>query len=121
MLGLAVALNLFGMWRLRVWNPSGEPIMQREKPEEAGDGDRERVAEAEPARPGRTCTPPPGVARPVRGNPILWREIFTRAYGRRPLLVKLAYAVVLALICYSALGAAGRAASRACRSSRPTA
>jgi ABC-type transport system involved in multi-copper enzyme maturation permease subunit len=97
MLGLAVALNLFGMWRLRVWNPSGEPIMQREKPEEV-----EADPEAEPA--SRTdMHAAPGVARPVRGNPILWREIFTRAYGRRPLMVKLAYAVVLALICYSAL------------------
>src|SRR5262249_36645986 len=30
--------------------------------------------------------------------------VYTRAYGRRPLLVKLAYAVVLALICFFALG-----------------
>jgi len=33
----------------------------------------------------------------------LWREIFTRAYGRRPLLVKAAYFIVLAFICYPAL------------------
>ena len=39
----------------------------------------------------------------VGANPILWREISTRAYGRRPLLVKTAYFVVLALICYFAL------------------
>jgi hypothetical protein len=45
----------------------------------------------------------PGPVRHITGNPILWREIYTRAYGRRPLLVKLAYLVVLALICYSAL------------------
>src|SRR5439155_3451722 len=44
--------------------------------------------------------------RQVWPNPVLWREIRTRAYGRRPLLVKLAYAVVLGLICYSALSAA---------------
>ena len=35
-------------------------------------------------------------------NPILWREIRTLAYGRRPLLVKFAFGVVLALICYFA-------------------
>ena len=34
-------------------------------------------------------------------NPILWREIRTLAYGRRPLLVKLAFGIVLALICTS--------------------
>jgi hypothetical protein len=39
----------------------------------------------------------------VWANPILWREIRTRAYGRRPFLVKLAYFVVLAMICYVAL------------------
>ncbi len=96
MLGWAVFLNLFGMWRLRVWNPSGEPIIQREKVETPVEDESEEVSRTD-------MHAAPGAARPVRGNPILWREIFTRAYGRRPLLVKLAYAVVLALICYSAL------------------
>ena len=45
----------------------------------------------------------PGTVRQVWANPILWREIRTLAYGRRPLLVKLAYGVVLALICYFAV------------------
>src|SRR5262249_33766813 len=35
MIGLAVLLNLYGLLRLRVWNPSGEPIIQREKPQDA--------------------------------------------------------------------------------------
>ena len=35
-------------------------------------------------------------------NPILLREIATRAYGRRPYLVKIAYFLVLALVCYYA-------------------
>src|SRR5205823_2696719 len=30
----SVLLNGWGLWRLRVWNPSGEPIMQRDKPAE---------------------------------------------------------------------------------------
>ena len=41
----------------------------------------------------------PGAVRRVGPNPILWREISTRAYGRRPLLVKTAYFLVLAFIC----------------------
>src|SRR5207247_1114759 len=45
----------------------------------------------------------PGRARRVGANPILWREIHTRAYGRRPLLVKTAYFIVLAFIGYFAL------------------
>jgi hypothetical protein len=93
MLGITVLLNVWGIVRLRVWNPSGEPIMQRERPEdqEAEEKDRLKAHAA------------PGMVRQVWPNPILWREIRTRAYGRRPLLVKFAYALVLVLICYYAL------------------
>jgi ABC-type transport system involved in multi-copper enzyme maturation permease subunit len=95
MVGISVVLNLWGIVGLRRWNPSGEPIMQRELPE-----DQPEVSEIDRA----LAHAAPGKARIVGKNPILWREIFTRAYGRRPLLVKTAYALVLALICYSALG-----------------
>jgi ABC-type Na+ efflux pump permease subunit len=90
-----VLLNGWGLWRLRVWNPSGEPIMQREKPGEKADELEEKDRAAAHAAPGQV--------RHVSENPILWREIFTRAYGRRPLLVKAAYFLVLAFICYPAL------------------
>ncbi len=69
----------------------GEPIMQREIPEEDEDKNRAHAHAA------------PGKIRTVWKNPILWREIRTYAYGRRPLLIKLAYFVVLGLICYFAL------------------
>jgi hypothetical protein len=108
MIGFSVLLNLFAMLRLRVWNPSGEPIMQRERPEDAVDREREVAlagktdsAKVQEARASAHAAP--GAVRHVDGNPILWREIHTRAYGRRPLLVKLAYLVVLALICVYAL------------------
>jgi ABC-type transport system involved in multi-copper enzyme maturation permease subunit len=90
MLILSTLLNGLSIVMLRVWNPSGEPIMQRE------------VIGATPSEPERIHAAP-GKARPVWANPILWREIVTRAYGRRPLLVKTAYFVVLALVCYYAL------------------
>jgi ABC-type Na+ efflux pump permease subunit len=91
MLCWSVLLNCWALWRLRVWNPSGEPIMQREAPtEEEEDKDRALAHAA------------PGTLRRVWPNPILWREIRTRAYGRRPYLVKAAYAIVLGLICYYA-------------------
>src|ERR1019366_8079173 len=90
MLTLTVLLNGLGILRLRVGTPSGEPIMQRE------------VVGATPAEPDRIHAAP-GKVRPVWANPILWREIASRAYGRRPLLVQAAYFVVLGLVCYYAL------------------
>jgi len=93
MVMVAVVLNGWGMFMLRKWNPSGEPIMQREAPGDAGAEEKDR-ASAHAA---------PGPTRNVHGNPILWREIFTRAYGRRPLMIKIAYALALALICIAAL------------------
>ena len=110
----SVLLNGWSLLKLRVWNPSGEPIMQREQPDEEAE-----KLEAELARGGkaaaiapsaggkettrRSIHAAPGEVREVGDNPILWREVFTRAYGRRPLLVKLAYAVVFGLVGYYAL------------------
>lgn len=92
MLAIAVGLVAFGMARLRKWNPSGEPIQQRET---------ETDAEAEViSSKRRDIHAAPGVARAVWPNPILWREIRTRAYGRKPLLIKLAYLLVVGLICF---------------------
>jgi ABC-type Na+ efflux pump permease subunit len=95
MLGIAIALNGIGVARLRVWNPSGEPIMLRDAADSSSDAmDPEARARAHAA---------PGKIRQVWDNPILWREIATRAYGRRPLLIKLAYGVVIGMILYAVL------------------
>lgn len=102
MLGICVLLNGIGIWKLRRWNPSGEPIMQRETPTDA-DLERNDRAQAHAA---------PGQARVVWENPILWREIRTYAYGRRPLLVKAAYAIVLGLICWFAFAELSQAGGR---------
>jgi ABC-type Na+ efflux pump permease subunit len=96
----SLVLNGWGLLRLRVWNPSGEPIMQREQPEDAEDKERAMSADQK-ARANVHAAP--GAVRAVGPNPILWREVATRAYGRRPLLVKTAYFVVLAFICWYAL------------------
>lgn len=95
-----VFLNGFGIRKLRKWNPSGEPIVQREKIAHDPEADltadqlQEFRAKAHAA---------PGAERPVWENPVVWREIRTLAYGRRPLLVKLAYVVVFALVAYFSL------------------
>jgi ABC-type transport system involved in multi-copper enzyme maturation permease subunit len=89
----SVLLNAAGLWKLRVWNPGGEPVMQRETPEDEAAEEAKERAKAHAA---------PGAIRAVWPNPILWREIRTRAYGHRPLLIKFAYFLVLGLICYAA-------------------
>jgi ABC-type Na+ efflux pump permease subunit len=88
---LSVLLNGWGILKLRKWNPRGEPIMQRERPEDEAI-DRAKAHAA------------PGKVRHVWANPILWREIATRAYGRRTLLIKFAYLLVVGLVGYYALG-----------------
>lgn len=90
----SIGLNALAIIRLRAWNPRGEPIMQREQPDKAAEEDLKARAQSHAA---------PGKVRDVWANPILWREIRTRAYGRRPLLVKTAYFLVLGLICYPLL------------------
>jgi ABC-type transport system involved in multi-copper enzyme maturation permease subunit len=109
MLAVSILLNAWGMLRLRRWNPSGEPIMQRERPEDLDDKDRSTAHAA------------PGRERRVWANPILWREIATKAYGRRPLLVKAAYFAVLGLICYYGFAATDKGNWAAARGLVPVA
>ncbi|WP_371360553.1 hypothetical protein, partial [Salmonella sp. M162] len=63
MVGLSGLLNTVAIWRLRIWNPRGEPIQQRERPEVEDEKRQHHGA--------------PGPARPVWTNPILWREVRT--------------------------------------------
>lgn len=79
----AVLLNGWAVLRVRAWNPSRE----------AGYG-------SEPAEAGETAADihaSPGVRRDVWDNPILWREVRTKAYGKRMLIVRVAYLVVFAI------------------------
>jgi len=107
MLVWCALLNGVGIWKLRKWNPSGEPIMQREGSQTVVDTDEsievEKRAKAHAA---------PGKLREVWANPVLWREVRTLAYGRRPLLVKFAYGIVLALIMYFAVSELNRPGGR---------
>ena len=102
MLGWCLVLNGVGVWKLRTWNPSGEPIMQRETPDAAA------LDASEEAEQRAKAHAAPGKAREVWANPVLWREVRTLAYGRRPLLVKLAFGLALAFILYYAVGELNR-------------
>jgi ABC-type Na+ efflux pump permease subunit len=104
------AMNGVGVWKLRKWNPSGEPIMQREGP--GADTDGGETDEAVAAEKRAKAHAAPGQLRDVWPNPILWREVRTLAYGRRPLLVKVAFGVVLALVLYFAVSELNRPGGR---------
>lgn len=76
--GATVLLNGAAIWRLRKWNPSQEV---GRIPQTMLDDDRT----AAPV-PSKTVT-----SREVWDNPIIWREIRTWAYGRKMLIVRMAY------------------------------
>ena len=76
---LIVAANVVAVNRVRAWNTTQE---MRRQPEAAGG-----AARAAPAkRPSRV----------VWDNPVLWREICTRAHGKALLLVRLAWLLLFA-------------------------
>jgi ABC-type transport system involved in multi-copper enzyme maturation permease subunit len=86
----ASALLAFASWRLRSWYPANEPITAREPDEQ------ELRAEA--------TARPPQKYREVTGNPVLWREVRTRAYGHRPILVKVGYLLICSIVLWRAWG-----------------
>jgi hypothetical protein len=94
-LAISAILNAVSIAMVRVWNPIREvqPLVEEEGPlaaPTAADGmavPAERVIRIHGAG---------GKARPVWDNPILWREVRTWAYGKRVLLIRLAYWAVFA-------------------------
>ncbi|MGE5195007.1 MAG: ABC transporter permease subunit [Deltaproteobacteria bacterium] len=72
---LAVLTNAVAVLRLRIWNPSRTFIDPHK--ETAGADAAVRSA-----------------TRNIWSNPIIWREICTKAYGRRVVFIKLAYLVL---------------------------
>jgi ABC-type transport system involved in multi-copper enzyme maturation permease subunit len=78
---LGAILAITAILRLRIWNPSrtlGEAATRDESLQ--------------------------GVVRPPRvvwNSPVIWREMRTKAYGRKIVLIKLAYLVVAAFAIYS--------------------
>jgi len=104
-LGIALLLNAWAILRVRVWNPSQE--VRRREPRESQESvwgeDRPKQASSdgvgesvdEPAR-ARSVHAAPGKTRNVWNNPVLWREIRTWAYGRRILVIRLGFLLLVA-------------------------
>ncbi|MCH7751410.1 MAG: ABC transporter permease subunit [Planctomycetes bacterium] len=84
-------INLWAILRVRVWNPT-QAVVLRHQTTADGEAEDAEGAAVEVSRKSRE----------VWDNPILWREIRTWAYGRKIILVRLAYLVIFA-ICAAAL------------------
>jgi hypothetical protein len=108
MLLFALLLNALGLWRLRVWNPRGEPIQQPETAEVDAQDREKKGAEAR-----RDIHAAPGRVREVWPNPVLWREIKTRGYGAQAFLVKGLYLLVFAIIAFMLYPIASQGPARA--------
>jgi ABC-type transport system involved in multi-copper enzyme maturation permease subunit len=106
-IGATLLLNALAIARVRVWNPTREIQLADDVDSPA------TVANVHRA---------PGKVRAVWDNPVLWREVCTRAYGKRAFIIRLAYWVVFA-VCAGAivttsgtLGGAHRGPSAAAQS-----
>jgi ABC-type transport system involved in multi-copper enzyme maturation permease subunit len=88
---VAVLVNGWAILRVRVWNPSREAAPRGDEVESPAPTD-ERVDAAAP----HSVHAARGPTRRVWENPVLWREMCTRAYGRRMLLVHLAFVGICA-------------------------
>ncbi len=96
-ISVTLLLNLLAVALVRVWNPSREA-----RPHEADGREESDPHDAPAGTPTRSVHSAAGRARPVWDNPILWREIRTRAYGKKIILIRLVYLVVFA-VCAAAV------------------
>lgn len=83
-----VLLNLWAIARVRVWNP----MQEARQPTVATDTDQSVVTNPTNSQ----------ASRRVWDNPILWREICTWAYGKKIIVIRIAYLVIFS-ICAAAL------------------
>jgi ABC-type transport system involved in multi-copper enzyme maturation permease subunit len=115
-LGIAAVLNGLAVAFVRVWNPSREARPHQPEAEaETGSiwgADYDVATESAPAqaKPQRSVHAAPGKTRPVWSNPVIWREMRTWAYGRKVLLIRLAYLLLCAVAAAALFGITGQAA-----------
>lgn len=101
-LAVAAVLNGVAIWRLRIWNPGRDVLPQQ--PETEGEAEAAGVVDAEQARAGHVDARVRQVelrSREVWDNPVLWREVRTWAYGKKVIVIKAVYWLLLAMACLS--------------------
>ncbi|QDT08968.1 ABC transporter permease [Planctomycetes bacterium K23_9] len=87
-LGLSLVVLVIGVQRVRVWNPSREVRLKAPEPETSDEVDVNVAPESWKVR----------APRRVWNNPILWREICTWAYGRKIVLIRVAFGLLFLVI-----------------------
>ncbi|TWU26520.1 ABC-2 family transporter protein [Novipirellula galeiformis] len=85
---MSIAILVFGVLKVRVWNPSRDVRLKAPEVETS----EEMQGLAEPA------SWKVRQARPVWKNPILWREIMTWAYGRKVVVIRVAFVALFLLV-----------------------
>jgi ABC-type transport system involved in multi-copper enzyme maturation permease subunit len=100
---ISALLNALAIAMLRVWNPTRE-VQSRVDVEQQSDqsGDIVNATEARVIQIHGAG----GKVRPVWDNPILWREVRTWAYGKKIILIRLAYWAVFAACAAAVVGTA---------------
>ena len=87
-LALSAIVLAIGVAKVRVWNPSREVRLLAPEPESSGADQVEATPTSWKAR----------APRRVWDNPILWREICTWAYGRKVVVIRVAFMLFFLLI-----------------------
>lgn len=85
---LAVLVLAIGVARVRHWNPSREVRFKSDDNDGPATSNAGRQPESWKAR----------APRPVWNNPILWREIRTWAYGRKVVVIRIAFTALFLLV-----------------------
>lgn len=111
LLGLAGALIGLSILRLRVWNPNRE--RRRVSAEYSDDSTLNMASQDGPSQDGTSeiSSLPISQGRTIKSwksrdprtmwyNPILWREMCTWAYGRKVLIIRIAYLILAACVAY---------------------
>ena len=85
---MAMVVLAVGVARVRVWNPSRDVRLRAPEPESSSEIEGEMAATNWKARSPRR----------VWDNPILWREVCTWAYGRKIVVIRVAFVVFFLFI-----------------------
>ena len=83
----AILVLGIGVWKVRVWNPSREVRLKAPEPETSEESENSDAPDSWKVRPPRA----------VWKNPILWREVRTWAYGRKVVVIRVAFALLFLL------------------------
>ncbi len=92
LLSLTVALSVITVVRMRAWNPSQSLRQSAMEPD---------TTASEDVAPRTTTSRTHH--RTVWNNPVIWREMCTRAYGRRVIWIKLVYIALSIMIAWAAI------------------